>query len=194
MRAVLHSWKFRANKSPWELFRAPVLTCAPARKITIVKQGLALVQAEDSIPALEEKIGMGQTEEVIEQASGLTITGHSEIADLSSLTEVVSDGILGGLVGDNSDVNGEAVELNTHSHSGHYNNPNRMSWEDLGKFAVFLMLWATFLVVEGVAASNRRATAESSVYLGVSHSRTAWCAMRPLAGGVPAADQLIVDR
>ncbi|KAK6052716.1 ETC complex I subunit region [Cooperia oncophora] len=40
------------------------------RKYTeaIVKQRLALVQSEDSIPALEEKIGMGQIEEVIEQA------------------------------------------------------------------------------------------------------------------------------
>ncbi|EYC15309.1 hypothetical protein Y032_0037g3446 [Ancylostoma ceylanicum] len=43
---------------------------AAYRKYTeaIVKQRLALVQAEDNIPALEEKIGMGQIEEVIEQA------------------------------------------------------------------------------------------------------------------------------
>ncbi|KAK5978635.1 ETC complex I subunit region, partial [Trichostrongylus colubriformis] len=43
---------------------------AAYRKYTeeIVKQRLALVQSEDSIPALEEKIGMGQIEEVIEQA------------------------------------------------------------------------------------------------------------------------------
>ncbi|KAJ1357249.1 hypothetical protein KIN20_015351 [Parelaphostrongylus tenuis] len=43
---------------------------AAYRKYTeaVVKQRLALVQSEDSIPTLEEKIGMGQIEEVIEQA------------------------------------------------------------------------------------------------------------------------------
>ncbi|VDL82698.1 unnamed protein product [Nippostrongylus brasiliensis] len=43
---------------------------AAYRKYTgaIVKQRLALVQSEDNIPALEEKIGMGQIEEVTEQA------------------------------------------------------------------------------------------------------------------------------
>ncbi|EYB84055.1 hypothetical protein Y032_0323g2474 [Ancylostoma ceylanicum] len=33
-----------------------------------------------------------------------------------------------------------------------------------------------------------------SVYFGVSDSRTAWCATRPPAGGIPAADQMTDDR
>ena len=37
------------------------------QKIQIVKQRLALVQAESDIGKLEEKIGMGQIEEVIQQ-------------------------------------------------------------------------------------------------------------------------------
>uniref|UniRef100_A0A1I7UDF9 NADH dehydrogenase [ubiquinone] 1 alpha subcomplex subunit 5 n=1 Tax=Caenorhabditis tropicalis TaxID=1561998 RepID=A0A1I7UDF9_9PELO len=43
---------------------------AAYRKYTeaVVKQRLALVQAENDIKKLEEKIGMGQIEEVIEQA------------------------------------------------------------------------------------------------------------------------------
>ncbi|CAI4228390.1 unnamed protein product [Auanema sp. JU1783] len=43
---------------------------AAYRKYTeaIVKQRLALVQAEDDIQKLEQKIGMGQIEEVIQQA------------------------------------------------------------------------------------------------------------------------------